>query len=345
MPTLAAIATDYKKEVTRNGHTLNGLWMVTLVAFASLYFAQSQTIKSLGVSPLLIAMMVGIAYGNTLRRDMPGEWAVGFKFATRQVLRTAIALYGFRLTFGDMAALGWTGAVMDVAVVISTLMVGWVIGTKVLGMDPETTLLCSCGTAICGAAAVLAAEPITGAGHAKTAVAVATVTIFGTIAMFAWPLVYSLLPHGLDPVTFGLLIGASTHEIAQVAAAGTAIDPLVAKIAVAEKMGRVLMLAPVLLVVAMLWRLRAGKSKGAERQSVPWFAIAFVGVVALNSLVPLPRTIITAINDLDTLLLAVAMAALGTETLWTRIKKVGPKPFLLAAILFAWVVTISYMLT
>jgi len=295
------------------------------------------------ISPLLLALLIGATYGNTLKGRMPGEWAEGVHYATRQVLRAAIVLYGFRLTTSDIVALGWGGVGLDAFIVFSTIGVGMLVGTKLLKMDPETTAMCSAGAGICGAAAVLATTPIVQGGHAKTAVAVASVVVFGTLAMVLYPLLWSSGWLGLGEREFGAYLGATVHEVAQVVAASAAIGPQASDAAVTAKMGRVLFLAPVLLFGAALWS-RVYMSKDARdvvqnsKVAIPWFAVMFVGVVLVNSAVSLPPKVVSSINALDAVLLCVAMAALGIETTWERIRSVGPKPFMLAGILAVWLV-------
>jgi len=320
---------------------LNGLWLAASVAMAAMWITEIPWM--LPLSPLLLALLIGATYGNTLKGRMPGEWAEGVHYATRQVLRTAIVLYGFRLTTSDIAAIGWGGVALDAFVVVSTIGVGMLVGTKLLKMDPETTAMCSAGAGICGAAAVLATTPIVHGGHAKTAVAVASVVVFGTLAMLLYPLLWSSGWLGLDEHEFGVYLGATVHEVAQVVAASAAIGPQASDAAVTAKMGRVLFLAPVLLLGAALWsRVHArGDTRYVAQNTnvpIPWFAVMFVCTMLFNSAALLPANVVSSINALDTVLLCVAMAALGIETTWERIRSVGPKPFMLAGILAVWLV-------
>ncbi len=328
----------------RTGHKmdfLNGLWLAASVAMAALWLAETPWMPQL--SPLLLALLIGATYGNTLKGRMPGEWAEGVHYATRQVLRSAIILYGFRLTTSDVATLGWGGVALDTFVVFSTIGLGMVVGTKLLKMDPETTAMCSAGAGICGAAAVLATTPIVRGGHAKTAVAVASVVVFGTVAMLLYPLLWSSGWLGLGEREFGTYLGATMHEVAQVVGASAAIGRHASDAAVTAKMGRVLFLAPVLLLGAALWS-RVYKQEDpnhdASRASVPipWFAVMFIGVMLFNSAALLPAKIVSSLNALDNFLLCVAMAALGIETTWERIRSVGAKPFMLGGILAVWLV-------
>lgn len=121
-------------------------------------------------------------------------------------------------------------------------------GQKVFGLDRHTSWLIGAGSSICGAAAVLATEPVVKAEASKVTVAVATVVIFGTIAIFLYPAMYPLLAHWFSPETYGIYIGSTMHEVAQVVAAGHAINPDAENAAVIAKMLRVMMLAPFLIL-------------------------------------------------------------------------------------------------
>ena len=330
-----------RRKAHRKLDFMNGLWLAASVAMAGMWLAERSWMPPL--SPLLLALLIGATYGNTLKGRMPGEWAEGVHYATRQVLRTAIVLYGFRLTTTDIAAIGWGGIALDAFVVLSTIALGLFVGIKLLEMDPETTAMCSAGAAICGAAAVLATTPVVRGGHAKTAVAVASVVVFGTLAMLVYPLLWSVGWLGFDEHTYGVYLGATVHEVAQVIGASAAIGSHASDAAVTTKMGRVLLLAPVLLLGAALWpRLTARKRAKHDEQmpgiTIPWFAVMFIGAMLFNSLGVLPANAVADINAVDTALLCVAMAALGIETTWERIRSVGPKPFMLAGILAIWLV-------
>lgn len=115
-------------------------------------------------------------YANSLRNRLPETWVPGIKFCSKQVLRAGIVLYGFRLTFQSVIAIGASAILIDVIVVTCTILLGILVG-KLLKMDNDLALLTATGSAICGAAAVLGAEPVVKSEPHKTAVAVSTVVI------------------------------------------------------------------------------------------------------------------------------------------------------------------------
>ena len=219
------------------------------------------------------------------------------------------------------------------------------LGTRVFRLDRGTSILIGAGSAICGAAAVMATEPVVRARADQVTVAISTVVVFGTAAMFLYPAIYALNSHGLGlPVgarAFGVYAGSTIHEVAQVFAAGRSVSEDVANTAVITKMVRVTMLAPFLIGLSA-WVVRDHERRlpaqiGA-RVTIPWFAIGFVSVVVFNSLSFLPRSMVSAVITLDTFLLAMAMAALGLTTHVSAIRAAGPKPLVLGGLLFAWLI-------
>lgn len=323
---------------------LHGILLIGLFACAAFYIGEFQFFKDISFSPMIIGIILGMLYANSLRNNLPETWVPGIQFCSKKILRLGIILYGFRLTFQDIAAVGVAGIAVDAIVVTITILGGVWIG-KMLKMDSETALLTSVGSGICGAAAVLGAESAIQTKPYKTAVAVATVVIFGTIAMFVYPIMYRAGFLGLTDQEMGIYTGSTLHEVAHVVGGGNAMSPEIASVAIIVKMIRVMMLVPVLIILGF-WAARRVKEKGASKGKVqiPWFAVLFLVVIAFNSLNWLPKEFVDSINTFDTFLLTMAMAALGAETSIDKFKKAGPKPFVLAFILFAWLITGGYVL-
>ena len=326
---------------------LHGILLITLFSFAAFYIAEFEFVQRLSLSPLIVGIVLGILYANSLRNNLPQTWVPGITFCTKTVLRTGIVLYGFRLTFQQVMAIGLPAIVIDTIIVVMTIVIGVVAG-RALKMDRDITLLTATGSAICGAAAVLGAEPIVRSEPHKTAVAVSTVVIFGTISMFLYPVLYRSGVFDLTPEQMGLYTGATLHEVAHVAGAGNAMGQAISDPAVIVKMIRVLLLAPALLVMSLLLArstVRQGVAGGTRgRVTVPWFAVGFVLVIGFNSLDLLPQAMVDGINTFDTFLLTMAMTALGAETSIDKFKKAGSKPFVLAAVLYVWLFFGGYLL-
>lgn len=295
----------------------------------------------LQLSALTLAIVLGMGLGNAAPKGLLDWIHPGLRFSQQKLLRAGIVLYGVRLTLGDLARLGPRAMVFDVMVISVVLMAGYWVGTRVFGLDRDTALLVSAGSGICGAAAVLATDRVIESESHKASVAVATVVAFGTIAMFLYPALYPLT--GFSERQFGVYTGATVHEVAQVLAAGRAVSQAASDTAVITKMLRVLLLAPALLIIS---RLRgSGGSSATGRIHFPWFVFWFGAVIAVQSMVKLPSTLRGNLIDLDTVLLSAAMFALGVSTRWQQLKQAGTRPLLLAAVIFAGLVTGGWAVT
>ncbi|XOB63667.1 YeiH family protein [Campylobacterota bacterium DY0563] len=320
--------------------TISGVLFVALFACAATFLAQFHIFKSLGISPLIIGIVLGMIYANTLRNKLPEKWHKGIVFSTKTILRTGIVLYGFRLTFQSIQEVGINGILISFLIVSLTFIIGYIVGVKFLKLDKEITILTSAGSSICGAAAVLATEPVINAKPYKSAIAVSTVVLFGTIAMFLYPFLYKAGLINFDESTMGVYIGATIHEVAHVVAAGNAVGSVASTDAIVVKMIRVMMLAPFLIVLS-IWLAKSAKNRTSNKKgniTIPWFAILFIGVVGFNSFEFLSLSAIDTINTMDTFLLTMAMSALGMETSIDKFKNVGAKPVYLAFILFLWLI-------
>ena len=325
-----------------------GLALSIVLGVASVWLAGWPVLQSHGISPLTVAIVLGMLVGNTLYPSFAPWAGAGVTLSRSTVLRTGVVLYGFRLTLQDVVHVGWVGVLIDAIMLASTFLIAVQAGTRLLGLDRESSMLVGAGSAICGAAAVLAAEPVVRGKAEQVSVAVAGVVIFGTISMFLYPLLAGLndlwhvIPGG--PADFGIYIGSTVHEVAQVVAAGRQVGPEAAGTAVIAKMVRVLMLAPFLVVLATWLRARDGKAPtladgtAARPPAVPAFAFVFVGTVLFNSLGLLPRPVVDGITRVDTFLLAMAMGALGLSTHFGTLRRAGGKAMLLAFLLFLWLV-------
>lgn len=339
----------------------HGILFMALFACASCFIGEWQVLKALSISPLIIGIVLGMAYANSLRNHLPATWGPGIKFCSKSILRLGIILYGFRLTFQDVVAVGLPGIVIDCIIVAVTILGGVMVG-KWLKMDSDIALLTSIGSGICGAAAVLGAEATIKTQPYKTAVAVATVVIFGTLSMFLYPIGYRAGIIDLTPDQMGIFSGATLHEVAHAVGAGNAMGDEIANVAIITKMIRVMLLVPVLLILGW-WAAASARKRlnaapagecdnaddtakaGKGKVQVPWFAFGFLLVIGFNSLDLLPAPVVGWINDFDTFLLTMAMAALGAETSFDKFKQAGAKPFVLATILYVWLLFGGYLIT
>lgn len=321
-----------------------GLLLAGAIAALGLWLAELPRVQGWGLGALTLAIVLGMLAGNSFFPAIAESTAAGVDFARSRLLRLGIILYGFRITFQQIGGVGITGLVIDAAMVASVFALAASLGPRMFGVDRQTSMLIGAGSAICGAAAVMATEPVVRAPAHKVSVAVATVVVFGTIAMFLYPWLY---PHlGMDAHAYGVYAGSTIHEVAQVIVAGNAVGEAAAASAVIEKMLRVMLLAPFLLLLGWVLRHRRGKA-AATSLAMPWFALGFIAVSGFNSLQLLPADWVEVIVRIDTALLAMAMAALGLRTHAGAMRQAGFRPLLLAAALFlfliagGWVVNVT----
>ena len=303
--------------------------------------------RIVGLSSLTLAILIGMVLGNTVYPNLAERLSVGVAFAKGQILRLAIMFYGFKLTLTQVSSVGLSAVMSDALVLTSTFLLTYWIGTRWLKVDKQTTLLIGSGASICGAAAVIAAEPVIKAEAHKVTIAVATVVVFGTVAMLLYPFLYHLgwLQPWLNAQQYGIYTGSTIHEVAQVVVAGNAVSPEVGDTAVVTKMIRVMMLAPFVLILS--FALTKGSSDNGKKPSfmnrvqqvkVPWFAFIFIAIVLLHTWVPMTASFERSMVMLDDVLLTMAMFALGLTTHLGAIKQAGVKPLILGAIMFTWLI-------
>ena len=328
----------------KRSNVLHGILLIALFSCSAFYIAEFPFVKNLSFSPLIVGILLGMVYANSLRNHLPETWVPGILFCTKQVLRAGIVLYGFRLTFQSVAEIGLPAILIDAIIVAATIFIGLFVG-RLLKMDKDL-----------GAAAVWGAEPVVKSEPHKTAVAVSTVVIFGTLSMFIYPAMYRAGILDLTSEQMGLYTGSTLHEVAHVVGAGNVMGKEISDTAIIVKMIRVMMLAPVLVMMSFALARTAVKAVSdsvketaavtAKRGkiTIPWFAFGFLAVIGFNSFDLLPHAVVDGINNIDTFMLTMAMTALGTETSIEKFKKAGAKPFILAAVLYIWLLGGGYLL-
>ena len=313
-----------------------GNWsVVALVAALGCAYAAHVAIPAIGV--LLWAIFAGAVAGGVLRRHSVSTDAV--YNATTALLRVGVALLGLTIAIGELTALGLEGIAIAVATVAGTLAATIFVGRR-LGVARDMAVLIATGSAICGASAIAAAKAVTTAREEDVAYAIGAVTALGTVAMLAVPLLAHTV-FGLGDIAAGLWAGASIHEVAQVAAAGAAISPAALKAAMLIKLLRVVLLAPAIAALSV-WQ------GGSPRLvTVPGFVLAFVALIAVRNVLPVPAEAVDAAQSSSTLLLAAGLAGVGLHLHPRRLVSTGMRPLALAAIaaLVASAVALAGVLT
>lgn len=306
-----------------------GVLLCCVIAMAASFITRQH-----GGPPLLYALLFGAAF-HFLSAD--AKIRPGLEFCSGAVLRLGVALLGARITVAQIAALGWTTALIVIASVLSTILGSMWIARR-MGMSTTQGLLSGGATAICGASAALAISAVLPRSREQerfTLLVVVAVTSLSTVAM----LLYPPLAHAiqLSPTQAGLFLGGSIHDVAQVVGAGYLMGEATGDAATIVKLFRVSMLALVVLVVAAAYRGRRREIDGAgigisapgRPALVPWFLWVFGLLMAAHSLHAVPDAIQPMIGDASRGCLVVAIAALGLKTSFRTLLDTGWRPFAL----------------
>lgn len=290
-------------------------------------------------SPMILAIVLGIVLHNSV--GTPKLAKAGVIFSLRKVLRFAIILLGLQLTAEQVVEVGAGGIAVIAATLVCTFLFTTWLG-RMIGVDRKLSELIAAGTSICGASAVIATNTVTDAHDEDVAYAVACVTVFGSIAMFIYPLLSGFLH--LDAHAYGLWAGASIHEIAQVMAAAYQDGQQAGDAAAIAKLSRVAMLAPVVIVLGLLAARRTNpedRMRPATKAPMPWFVLGFIALVVINSVIAVPAGAKAVIVSLTTFLLSMALAAMGLETDVAKLRAKGIRPLILGLAAFLFVATFS----
>jgi uncharacterized integral membrane protein (TIGR00698 family) len=295
--------------------------------------------KASPVSGVLIAIIIGIGVRNI--RPMPLIFNDGIRFSINRLLRIGIICIGIKLSFLDILKLGsWGIPVVLTAIVSGMVFISWF--NHVLDLPDRLGTLIAAGTSICGVTAIVSTAPAINAEEKEVAYAVANVTVFGLIGMFAYPyLAHVLLA---SPEQVGLFLGTAVHETAQVVGSAMTYsevfqDPRVLQAATVTKLTRNLFLAVVVPILSYRY-MKTSKSETTDRVDIrtlfPMFILGFVAMAIVRSLgdafwnTPLWKTITLQVGDVwgSHYLLGTAMAAVGLGTSFSVFKGVGLKPFI-----------------
>ena len=301
-----------------------GVILSTVVAVAALFLAEHY-----GVPVMLFALLLGIAL-NFLSQDE--RCKPGIDFVAKEVLRWGVALLGLKITVAQVQALGWQPVLMVVLAVASTIGLGIAVA-RCMGFKTFFGFLSGGSVAICGASAALAiatAFPHHPQKDKATLFVVISVSTLSTVAMVLYPMLAHWL--ALTPQLAGIFLGGTIHDVAQVVGAGYSMGQETGDTATVVKLMRVAMLVPVIMVASWMTRSSSAVSNdapgsvGRRPPLLPWFAVVFVVLVAINSLLTLPGNWVESGNAMSRIFLVGAMAAIGMKTHLKDIVSVGWKP-------------------
>lgn len=302
-----------------------GLLVTALVAMAAAFLGSHYK-----GSMLLFALLLGLAF-HFVSEDK--RCAAGIQFASSTVLRLGVALLGLRLTIDHVVTLGSQTVVALMVAVSLTIAMGLLLA-RLFKVESSLGVLIGGATAICGASAALAISSVLPKNvhlERNTTLTVVGVTTLSTAAMVVYPIITQWL--GFDAVMAGKFLGATIHDVAQVVGAGYSLSPEAGDAATITKLMRVALLMPVLVVISLLVRARlagelgvAGAGIAAKTPILPWFTVAFVALMLINSTGWVPIKIQSGASDLSQVFLVLAIAGVGLKTSLKEVTQLGWRP-------------------
>jgi uncharacterized integral membrane protein (TIGR00698 family) len=284
------------------------------------------------VGEVIFAVLLGLVVGNVFR--IPKLAQPGITFAFRTLLRAAIVLLGATFSFRTALSIGGRSILMVIGLMTLALITAHLLG-RFLELPGRLATLIGVGTAVCGNTAISAVSPVIGAKDEETSFAIATNTLFGTLAVFAYP----LLGHafGMTSAAFGTWAGTAVNDTSQVVATGFAFDPAAGRLATVVKLTRNTMMGGVIVLMGLLYGSASGaKSSLAQRlkQSVPLFVLGFLGMCLLNTLGVVGwlsghvgRDLTADAQTAAKFLILVALAGVGLGTRLDVMRRMGLRPF------------------
>ncbi|WP_171038206.1 YeiH family protein [Aquibacillus sediminis] len=319
---------------------VKGLLLTLVLAILAGSMAKLPILSIMGV--MILSIFLGIGWKQLL--GIPVSSTSGINFSSKILLRIGIILMGVRLNLHQIIEMGSTVILIDIIVVTFTLIVMIVLG-KLFHLDEKFSALLAVGTAVCGAAAIVAVAPLIKAKKEHVAIAVAFIAILGTIGTIFYTILYAGLD--FDSEVYGLLVGSTLHELAHVVAAALPGGPVSSDIAILVKMGRVALLIPVAIILGTIFSRKNQSNETGKKFSdfpVPWFIFGFLAMSIINSTGILPTMLIDFLIDTSILFLSMAMAGLGLSIHFRDFKKVGVKAVVVGVVGSILLAMVGYML-
>jgi uncharacterized integral membrane protein (TIGR00698 family) len=331
-----------------------GLNLVLGVAIVSrfLHGLLDGTLVGRVVSEILIAILLGL-YIRALIGQSP-KLAPGIAFSMKQILRLGIILLGLRLSLQDIGATGWRGLGLIVLCIIVALSLAW-IGKRLFHISPRLATLIGVGTAICGNSAIIATAPVIEADEEEVSFAVATITLFGLIAVLVYPLIGRAL--GLSDEVFGFWAGTAVNDTSQVVAVSAIYSDIAQNVATIIKLTRNVLMAPLIFIIGMIYqRLKGHRTDSSSstgqrmdlRKSIPGFVIGFVLMALVRTvgvmLGFLPQNVASPgdlqaaaqglifLDSVSKFAILMALSAVGLNTQMDSLKRIGLKPLLVGTV-------------
>jgi len=302
----------------------SGLVVAIAIAIAAFFLA-----KLIPIGAVAIAIIVGIIVGNVIK--LGDSFSTGITYAEKTLLGYAIALMGIQLDFTVLSALGIKTLVLIVLGIVITIYSTVLIG-RYFNIDSKLALMLGIGNGVCGASAISATAPIIKADKNSIGISIAIVNLLGTVGIFLVPFI--AISFGLNDIDAGILIGNTLQAVGQVTAGGFSISEEAGISATAVKMGRILLLTPLIFILIYMFHLKSS-DKNTKGTKVPSFIIVFVVLSLVSSFGLVSESIKEIIAIASHILLVIAMVAVGLKIHFSNVKNDGKLALKIASFSFA----------
>jgi uncharacterized integral membrane protein (TIGR00698 family) len=277
------------------------------------------------IADVTVALLLGLALAQ-VAGSRAAALVPGAMLAARLLLRWGIVLLGARLSLGQIVAIGLPATIV-VAVTMTAVFATVLLVARAARIEGPLAVLLAVGTAVCGNSAIIATAPVIGARGREVAYAVATITLFGTLAVLIYPAIGHLL--GMTDTAFGLWSGIAVNDTSQVVAASSSYSARALEVATVVKLIRNAMMAPLLVLISWQWARRTGLASGTTpglRRAVPLFVLGFVAMAGLRSVGLIDAPLAGILDTAARLLILVALAGVGLTIRLAELRSVGPRP-------------------
>ncbi|WP_408011424.1 YeiH family protein [Pseudalkalibacillus sp. A8] len=332
---------ENKKQQPKYKELIRGIALTVVLATVAGQIATFPFFSIMGT--MILSILLGTAWKGFMGTQQ--EMEAGIAFSSKVLLRIGIILMGLRLNLSQIIDAGISILIIDAIVIGFTMLIMIGLG-KILKVDNHLAALIAIGTAVCGAAAIVAVAPVIKVRKEYIALAVACIAILGTFGAIGYIFTYPFLD--MDAYLYGVLVGSTLHELAHVIAASIPGGEVGSKIAILVKLGRVALLIPVVIILGFFFSKKESegtlKKRSFKDLPIPWFIFGFLAMSILNTLQWIPNSVTHFLIMVSVFLISMAMAGLGLSINISDFKKVGVKPVLLGVIGFILLICLGPIL-
>lgn len=323
---------------------LPGLGLVLILGLVAQGLAaiQQAALGRIWLEALVIALLLGVLVRNvgvSLSRFEPGA-----AYAGKQVLEFAVLLLGVSVDAAALAATGPRLAIVILLGVATVLVLGFLVG-RLLGLGPRLAFLVATGNAICGNSAIAAVAPVIKADKSDVAASIALTAVLGVLLVLSLPLLIPLA--ALSNYQYGVVAGMGVYAVPQVLAAAFPVSDLSGEVATTVKLGRVMLLGPLVLLVGLVMSTLGTRGEGARLRwstVLPWFVLGFLALAVVRNVGLLPDPIAQPMRTLGIALTILAMAGLGLGVRLSTVRSVGPRVAVAVVVSLALLIALTLVL-